>query len=126
MPYALFKTILHHIYRYGYCRDGTRTRDLWVMSPACYQLHPPCIIICRARVSNSEDVAISGVLPPPVRLPIPPTQHNENGPDGFEPPMYLTSRIYSPLASPICIETRINFSCSERGSNPHAVNGTGF
>lgn len=27
------------------------------------------------------------------------------GPDGFEPPMYLTSRSYSPLASPICIET---------------------
>ena len=27
----------------GYCGDGTRTRDLWVMSPACYQLHPPCI-----------------------------------------------------------------------------------
>ena len=28
------------------------------------------------------------------------------GPGGFEPPMYLTSRIYSPLASPICIETQ--------------------
>ena len=28
------------------------------------------------------------------------------GPGGFEPPMYLTSRSYSPLASPICIETQ--------------------
>ena len=29
------------------------------------------------------------------------------GGEGFEPPMYLTSRFYRPLASPICIPTHI-------------------
>lgn len=41
---------------------------------------------------------------------------------GFEPAMYLTSRIYSPLASPICISTR-NYGTDNR--NRTYANGFG-